>query len=189
MKKIVAVATLAAMTTLGMVAAGNDGQARTGPYAGEPGPWQNPAFGGQPKPTEQPEQTEQSEQPGQPGEPEQSQGEPEQSQGQAQPEPKEQPGGPTLRTARQEVSRDQFEILMGQCRYADTEDARCQCRADVRERYSVGEHNPFLDCRTYSSVSVCGNLNLSPREQACVREAVNGGLTARRAEVECYAFR
>jgi hypothetical protein len=87
-----------------------------------------------------------------------------------------------------EVSSAQYRILLGQCRFGDTADARAQCRTDVKETYRVGVWNPDLDCRTYSSVSVCGELTLSPREQACVNASVGEGLTYRRAEVECYAF-
>ncbi|GAA4589230.1 hypothetical protein GCM10023194_42950 [Planotetraspora phitsanulokensis] len=89
----------------------------------------------------------------------------------------------------EEVSRGQYTILLGQCRFEDTAGDRTQCRKDVRLNYRVGAWNPNLDCRTYSSVSVCGVLTLSPREQACVNESVGAGLTFRRAEVECFAFR
>ncbi|GAA1270523.1 hypothetical protein Psi02_20880 [Planotetraspora silvatica] len=88
----------------------------------------------------------------------------------------------------EEVSSAQYHILLGQCRFGDTAGARAQCRTDVKRNYRIGARNPDLDCRTYSSVSVCGELTLSPREQACVSESVGGGLTFRRAEVECYAF-
>jgi len=43
--------------------------------------------------------------------------------------------------------------------------------------------------RAYSGVSVCGVLELSAPQRSCVEESVGGGLTRRRAEVECYAFR
>jgi hypothetical protein len=89
----------------------------------------------------------------------------------------------------QEVSKAQYDILYGQCRYADTADARARCQERVRNAYRIGARNPNLDCRTYSSVTVCGVLQLSERQKACVRESVKGGLTFRRAEVECYAFR
>ncbi|MFC0864188.1 hypothetical protein ACFHYQ_17980 [Sphaerimonospora cavernae] len=91
--------------------------------------------------------------------------------------------------APRQVSEDQYKILLNQCRYADTQEAREQCRADVAEQYRVGKHDPTLDCRAYSGVTVCGELKLSEREQACVQESVQGGMTHRRAEVECYAFR
>ncbi|MEV5740157.1 hypothetical protein AB0L30_08880 [Microbispora rosea] len=90
---------------------------------------------------------------------------------------------------RQEVSQRQYDILVGQCRYAKTPEARDRCRTQVREQYKVGTFNPALDCRTYSGVSVCGILELSAAQRACVQESVGGGLTRRRAEVECYAFR
>ncbi|MEN3534885.1 hypothetical protein AAH991_07220 [Microbispora sp. ZYX-F-249] len=90
---------------------------------------------------------------------------------------------------RQEVSRDQYDVLVGQCRYRKTSEARKACRTEVRERYKVGAFNPNLDCRTYSGVSVCGTLELTAAQRSCVEESVNGGLTRRRAEVECYAFR
>ncbi|WP_432929024.1 hypothetical protein ACQPZZ_03965 [Microbispora sp. CA-135349] len=90
---------------------------------------------------------------------------------------------------RQEVSRKQYDILIGQCRYLKTSEARHRCRAQVREQYTVGAFNPNLDCRTYSGVSVCGVLELTAAQRSCVEESVGGGLTRRRAEVECYAFR
>lgn len=90
--------------------------------------------------------------------------------------------------ARRQVSEAQYRTLRNQCRYADTKKAREQCRADVAERYYIGGHDPTLDCRTYSGVTVCGELKLSERERACAREAVQGGMTHRRAEVECYVF-
>lgn len=86
------------------------------------------------------------------------------------------------------VSEEQYETLLDQCRYADTAALRAECRAMVRARYRVGEENPSLDCRTYSGVTVCGELELGPAERRCVKEAVGGGLNHRRAEVECYAF-
>ncbi|MFF4774486.1 hypothetical protein [Microtetraspora fusca] len=89
---------------------------------------------------------------------------------------------------KEQVSRGQYRILINQCRYADTKAARQKCRAKVRRTYTIGAANPNLDCRTYSSVTVCGRLTLSPRQRACVRESVKSGLTFRRAEVECYAF-
>ncbi|MCT9932002.1 hypothetical protein N5079_17510 [Planotetraspora sp. A-T 1434] len=88
----------------------------------------------------------------------------------------------------QEVSEAQYHILMNQCRYADTPGAREQCRSEVERKYFIGAPNPELDCRTYSSVTVCGELTLSPRQRACVEDSVESGLTYRRAEVECYAF-
>ncbi|MEO3810108.1 hypothetical protein ABGB17_14000 [Sphaerisporangium sp. B11E5] len=98
-------------------------------------------------------------------------------------------GGPPGAEEKTYVSRDQYRVLLGQCRYADTPAMRAECRTRVAQRYAVGRQaRVSLDCRTYSSVTVCGELTLSPREQACVRRAVAQGLTARRAEVECYAF-
>ncbi|MCD0448935.1 hypothetical protein LO762_06990 [Actinocorallia sp. API 0066] len=44
------------------------------------------------------------------------------------------------------------------------------------------------DCRTYSSVSVCGTLNLTQQQEQCVTTSVAQGMTERRAEVECTAF-
>jgi hypothetical protein len=88
-----------------------------------------------------------------------------------------------------EVSPAQYRILISQCRYADTVDAQTQCRSQVAANYRIGEANPTLDCRTYSSVTVCGELSLSEKERACLQDAVRGGMTHRRAEVECYAFR
>ncbi|WP_433352457.1 hypothetical protein ACQP25_04885 [Microtetraspora malaysiensis] len=89
---------------------------------------------------------------------------------------------------KEQVSRAQYRILIHQCKFADTKAARRECRAKVQRTYTIGAANPNLDCRTYSSVTVCGKLKLSPRQKACVRESVRSGLTFRRAEVECYAF-
>ncbi|MEU7854500.1 hypothetical protein [Nonomuraea sp. NPDC049141] len=89
---------------------------------------------------------------------------------------------------RHEVSRSQYQVLIGQCRYADSSHARLRCRTAVRANYRVGSRDPMLDCRTYSSVTVCGTLNLSSGERACVRDSVAKHLSFRRAEVECYAF-
>lgn len=44
------------------------------------------------------------------------------------------------------------------------------------------------DCRTYSSVKVCGTVQLNAEQQACARAMVQQGMTFRRAEVECLAF-
>ncbi|MBB2913974.1 hypothetical protein FHS43_005283 [Streptosporangium becharense] len=88
--------------------------------------------------------------------------------------------------ARIQVSPDQHRILSAQCEYADTEELRGECRSAVERGYRVGEENPALDCRRYSGVSVCGPLPLSERERRCVTDAVAGGTTPRRAEVECY---
>lgn len=44
------------------------------------------------------------------------------------------------------------------------------------------------DCRTYSSVSVCGEVNLTQQQSQCVTASVGQGMTERRAEVECSAF-
>ena len=44
------------------------------------------------------------------------------------------------------------------------------------------------DCRTYSSVTECGQPKLSEKQQACVTAAVQQGMTERRATVECHAF-
>jgi hypothetical protein len=84
-----------------------------------------------------------------------------------------------------EVSKEQFETLIQQCRYSATPE---DCRADVQKTYRVGRADPELDCRSYSGVSVCGDLTLTPQERQCVITAVRGGLDPRRAEVECYAF-
>jgi hypothetical protein len=87
-----------------------------------------------------------------------------------------------------EVSRDQYRTLYSQCQYADTADARTRCRSDVVANYWIGKASPELDCRTFSSVTVCGDLALSEKELRCVKNSVAGGMTYRRAEVECYAF-
>ncbi|ROO84312.1 hypothetical protein EDD29_1832 [Actinocorallia herbida] len=44
------------------------------------------------------------------------------------------------------------------------------------------------DCRTYSSVSVCGTVQLDAQQSKCVNTSVAQGMTERRAEVECTAF-
>lgn len=87
-----------------------------------------------------------------------------------------------------QVSRSQYEVLIGQCRYANTSSARLRCRTAVRANYRVGRRDPMLDCRTYSSVTVCGTLHLTPNERACLRDSMSKHLSFRRAEVECYAF-
>ncbi|WP_250563078.1 hypothetical protein [Sphaerisporangium fuscum] len=86
------------------------------------------------------------------------------------------------------VSRNQYNILINQCRYANSVTLRKKCRAYVRKHYRIGKWNPDLDCRTYSGITVCGKLMLSRRERRCVTLMVRAGLTRRRAEVECYAF-
>ncbi|MFJ2031838.1 hypothetical protein [Streptosporangium sp. NPDC087985] len=86
------------------------------------------------------------------------------------------------------VGRDQYRILLNQCRYADSARLRSECRAAVRNTYRIGRENPNLDCRTYSGVTVCGELMLSKRQAACVQHSVGEGLSPRRSEVECYAF-
>lgn len=87
-----------------------------------------------------------------------------------------------------EVSEQQYQILRGQCQYADTPSARAECRSEVRWTYRIGHTDPTLDCRTFSGVTVCGELRLSPAERACVEDSVSKGLTFRRSEVECYAW-
>jgi hypothetical protein len=89
-------------------------------------------------------------------------------------------------TQEREVSRQQYAILLAQCRYADGAATRSSCRASVRQGYRVGRSDPSLDCRTYSGVTVCGDLPLSAAERACIRDAVGAGMTYRRSEVECY---
>ncbi|WP_089324481.1 hypothetical protein [Actinomadura meyerae] len=44
------------------------------------------------------------------------------------------------------------------------------------------------DCRTYSSVTECGQPKLTQKQQQCVDSAVQQGMTERRAVVECSAF-
>ncbi|MEV0590067.1 hypothetical protein [Nonomuraea cavernae] len=89
-------------------------------------------------------------------------------------------------TEPREVSEDQYHVLMEQCRYVDTSSRRAECRAAVKEGYRVGKADPTLDCRTYSGVTVCGELLLSDAENKCIRHSVDEGLPYRRAEVECY---
>ncbi|MFG2087769.1 MULTISPECIES: hypothetical protein [unclassified Spirillospora] len=44
------------------------------------------------------------------------------------------------------------------------------------------------DCRTYSSVTECGQPQLTEKQKACVTTATQQGMTERRAKVECRAF-
>lgn len=44
---------------------------------------------------------------------------------------------------------------------------------------------PGRDCRTYSSVTACGEIKLDPAQSKCVARSVGLGMTERRAEVEC----
>ncbi|MFD0902257.1 hypothetical protein [Actinomadura sediminis] len=44
------------------------------------------------------------------------------------------------------------------------------------------------DCRTYSSTTRCGDVQLNEKQRACVSSSVRLGMTERRAEVECQAF-
>ncbi|SEG61833.1 hypothetical protein SAMN05444920_103502 [Nonomuraea solani] len=85
-----------------------------------------------------------------------------------------------------EVSQEQYQILIAQCRYADT--GKAKCRAAVEEMYRVGKTDSKLDCRSYSGVTVCGTLKLSKAERSCTRDSTKQGLPFRRAEVECYAL-
>jgi hypothetical protein len=98
-------------------------------------------------------------------------------------------GTPVQAADKIEVSEAQYQALLSQCRYSNTAQARAECRARVKATYRVGkESNPNLDCRKYSSIRVCGTLELSRKERECVRYSMNNGETYRRAEVECYAF-
>ncbi|MER7363232.1 hypothetical protein [Nonomuraea wenchangensis] len=100
-------------------------------------------------------------------------------------------GGPAAAgdgMSQQEVSREQYQVLVSQCRYADTAKARARCRAEVVELYRIGRTDKSLDCRTYSGITVCGKLRLSKSERQCVRHSVEQGVPYRRAEVECYAL-
>jgi len=47
---------------------------------------------------------------------------------------------------------------------------------------------PERDCRTYSSVTACGTIELNPAQGKCVARSVGLGMTERRAEVECSRF-
>ncbi|WP_226898884.1 hypothetical protein [Nonomuraea phyllanthi] len=85
-----------------------------------------------------------------------------------------------------EVSQQQYDTLISQCRFSDF--GKAKCRAAVREVFRIGKADTKLDCRTYSGVTVCGTLKLSKAERRCIDNAVAGGLPFRRAEVECYAF-
>ncbi|MCW2888949.1 MAG: hypothetical protein QOE54_6906 [Streptosporangiaceae bacterium] len=88
------------------------------------------------------------------------------------------------------VSREQYQTMINQCRYVNSVTGRHKCEERVKSSYRIGHKpNPNLDCRTYSSISVCGKLLLSPDQLDCVRDSVRSGLTRRRSEVECYALR
>ncbi|TDD73882.1 hypothetical protein E1293_30335 [Actinomadura darangshiensis] len=50
------------------------------------------------------------------------------------------------------------------------------------------QQNTRQDCRTYSSVSECGQPQLNEKQRNCVTSAVQQGMTERRATVECHAF-
>lgn len=50
------------------------------------------------------------------------------------------------------------------------------------------DQNTRQDCRTYSSVTKCGQSQLNEKQRACVTAAVQQGMTERRAEVECQTF-
>lgn len=50
------------------------------------------------------------------------------------------------------------------------------------------ERDARQDCRTYSSVTECGEPKLTEKQRACVDSAVRQGMTERRATVECRAF-
>ena len=91
---------------------------------------------------------------------------------------------------KQQVSRQQYDTLLAQCRYAGKGGkARQRCEARVAERYRVGRANPGLDCRRYAGVTVCGELELTRAERRCVTESVAKGISRRRAEVECFVYR
>lgn len=87
---------------------------------------------------------------------------------------------------RQSVSEDQYQVLIGQCRYIKTAGVRDACRSKVRDKYEIGEASETLDCRTYSGVTVCGELDLTATQKKCVQHSVDSGLSYRRSEVECY---
>jgi hypothetical protein len=84
------------------------------------------------------------------------------------------------------VSEEQYRVLVGQCSYVKTAPGRDACRSAVRATYHVGEASDSLDCRTYSGVTVCGELHLTDSQTQCVRHSVLSGLPFRRSEVECY---
>ncbi|MEV1167449.1 hypothetical protein [Nonomuraea sp. NPDC049784] len=89
-------------------------------------------------------------------------------------------------TGQQEVSQQQYDTLISQCRYAET--GKAKCREAVKETYRVGRVDTKLDCRTYSGITVCGTLKLGKAQRQCLRDSTARGLPFRRAEVECYAF-
>ncbi|MFG1702720.1 hypothetical protein ACFLIM_05970 [Nonomuraea sp. M3C6] len=85
-----------------------------------------------------------------------------------------------------EVSQEQYDTLIAQCRYSDT--GKSRCRAAVKELYYIGKPSHTLDCRTYTGVTVCGPLKLSRSERQCKQTSVEQGISFRRAEVECYVY-
>ncbi|GAA3236099.1 hypothetical protein [Actinocorallia longicatena] len=44
------------------------------------------------------------------------------------------------------------------------------------------------DCRTYSSVTTCGRVELTASQQKCVAHYTSLGVTEARATTECHAF-
>jgi len=44
------------------------------------------------------------------------------------------------------------------------------------------------NCRTYSSVSVCGKLDLNEKQRQCVTDSTRLGMSESRAQVECHTF-
>ncbi|WP_237105989.1 hypothetical protein [Nonomuraea sp. MG754425] len=87
---------------------------------------------------------------------------------------------------RHEVSQEQYDTLIAQCRFSDL--GKAKCRAAVKRMYRIGQADLTLDCRTYSGITVCGTLQLSKSERSCIRHSEQEGIPFRRAEVECYAL-
>ncbi|WP_067454691.1 hypothetical protein [Actinomadura macra] len=58
----------------------------------------------------------------------------------------------------------------------------------VAAAQSPPEQGARQDCRTYSSTTECGKVQLNDKQRACVTSAVQLGMTERRAEVECVTF-
>ncbi|WP_433329392.1 hypothetical protein [Spirillospora sp. CA-294931] len=44
---------------------------------------------------------------------------------------------------------------------------------------------PARDCRTYSSVKLCGTPHPTTEQRHCITHHVNAGMTPRRATTEC----
>ncbi|MGI5165335.1 hypothetical protein ACQEU3_13330 [Spirillospora sp. CA-253888] len=59
----------------------------------------------------------------------------------------------------------------------------------AESRTQPAERTGDIGCRTYSSFRVCGEPRLTQAQRDCVHRSVELGMTERRAEVECLAYR